>query len=399
MKFLSVVLSLVICIALLSISVMAQDSLESNVSTEYVNQEETTDISFGDMCKDLFVSTNTIVSIVMVLLLGVYVLFFKKEIPKRWGYIIPACYLVVIFLMRLFLRIHYSDLLVTFATTIILGVAFIVNIQLIEKQKVIAHEGIATKNNIERKALNTIQRLLNRSHHSIECIQLYSFEHNADNEKHTYDINFLGGASKKGININALFSSAVKIPKEYVDRMMTILSSYSKLKNDEDGLDEAEQNTVALLMSTEIEKLKKTLNNIQSADDVTEKDCYIARILLLYISLYATIQEHDTYIGLGRDSLGLNDPKIEAALFTFERTGILGALLFDSVPYIFSYKRGGNKIGRFYYTFSFNFKKRYIVTISMKNRSNEYYIDYNMSQNLNNIFSQLSSNLKGSNTE
>ena len=37
--------------------------------------------------------------------------------------------------------------------------------------------------------------------------------------------------------------------------------------------------------------------------------------------------------------------------------------------------------------------------ISMKNRSNEYYIDYSMSQNLNDIFSQLSSNLKGSDTE
>ena len=144
MKFLSVVLSLVICIALLSIPVMAQNSpvsSENNVTTESVNQEETTEPSFGDMCADLLISTNTIVSIVMVLLLGGYVLFFKKEIPKRWGFIIPACYLVVIFLMRLFLRTHCSELLFTLATIIILGAAFIVNIQLIEKQKIIAHEG------------------------------------------------------------------------------------------------------------------------------------------------------------------------------------------------------------------------------------------------------------------
>lgn len=401
MKVLSLVLSIVMCITLFSMPVLAQETLEfeNNNNIVSTNQNEEPPLSFTDMCVEILLSTNTIVSIVMILLLGAYVLIFEKDFPKKWGAIIPACYLLVLFFVRLFLRMPAADVLVTITIIIILGIAFIVNVRLTEKQKVTAHEGIIPKNTTEKRALTTIQRLLNRSHSAIECIQLYSYDHTSNNEEHIYDIKFLGGASKKGVNINALFSSTIKIPKEYVDGLTTILSTYSKLTNDENNLNEAEQNAVSILISAEIDKLKEVLNNIKAVNNITDTDCYIARILLLYISLYATIQDHDTYIGLGRDSLNLNNPELETELFTFERTGILGSLLFDHTPYVFSYKRGGNKVGRFYYTFSLKCKKRYIIMISMKNKTKENYIDYYMSENLNKIQDQLSKILEENNTK
>lgn len=389
MKVFSFIITLIICASLLSICVFAQEQTTPIEEIENITQASDSAQTFVSLCWDVLKSTQTIVTIVGVLLLGLYALIFEKELPKRWSLIIPACFLVVLFLVRLFLRTEFADVSITITTILILGTSFIVNIRLRDKQRIAVLDIAAPKSGAEKRTLKVIQRLLSKSHRSIECIQLYSFKTNLSEENYNYEICFLGGYSKQGVNINALFSSTIKIPKEYVESLSTIMETYSKLENDADGLNDAEQNALALLISNQINKLKDQLNEIKSAKDVTATDCYIARILLLYISIYATLQDHDTYIGLGRDSLELKNSEVETALFTFERTGILGSLLFKQIPYVFSYKRGGNKVGRFYYTFSGGNKKQYIVMVSMKNPNNENYIDYNMSRNITSIQNKL----------
>lgn len=364
----------------------------SNYSNEGVDKEE----NFGDFLSKsytLLKSTQSLISIVMVFVLALYVFLFKKEIPRKWGVIIPAIFIIVTFLARLTLYSKNADVYLTMMLTILQCIYFFILIYFCTKTQTITHETSLPKNSIEKKACSLIQKLINKSHYSIECIQLYSLNSSPGETYTSFQIDFIGGSSKKGININALFSTSLNIPTEYIKSMDAIQKMYTQL-DIEGGITETEQDAVSALILNEIEKLKQKLNDINAVEDISVKECYLARILLIYISLYATINEHDTYIGLGRESLDLTNPSLEPILFTYERTGILGAILLNQNPYVFSYRRGGEKKGRFYYVFSCGVEKKYIVLVSMKNKNKSYYIDYHMSKNLESITQRLTTILE-----
>ena len=399
MKRMFFVIAFMILFICFSVVAFAQTNDEHDIDsvTDYENELESVNKDFLVICEQVFKSSQTIISAVCTLLFGGYLWFFKKEIPKKWSIIIPAILLLIITIARLLLRLKYSDFSITLLLIIVLIFSFISLIRTQEKNNNLSNKINNAVNIPEKKALNAIKRLVNKSHTAIECIQLYSLDEFIGEKNVEYHINLIGGHSKKNVNINALFSFVITIPREYVDSLLAILKAYSQFSSDNDFSQE-EQNALSILISNEIVKLKNVLNQIPSADKITETDCYLARMLLIYISLYATIERHDTYIGLGRDSLSLNNPELEYALLTSERTGVLGAILLNNLPYVFSY-RGNHKIGRFYYTFSCDTTPKYIAMISMKNRNNEYYIDYHMSNNIKKIEKRLTDILNSNNTK
>ncbi len=379
-------------ISLFSISAYADNTVaigdvNSNSSGELVAQVESSQ-DLSSICADLVKSTQSWVSLIMIIFLALYVLLFKKDMPKIWKLIVPAVLIIVTFGVRLSLYFKCSDFLLTLIVTGIQIIYFLILIRFWKKTQTITHETAIPKNALEKKACTVIQKLLNKSHYAIECIQLYTIQANTDQTITSFQIDFLGGSSKQGVNINALFSTSLKIPTEHITSMETIQTLYTQFIA-EGNVTESQENAVSVLILNEIKKLKQTLNGIKSTNEISENECYLARILLVYLSLYATINEHDTYIGLGRECLDLKNPDLEPLLFTYERTGILGAILLNQIPYVFSYRRGGGKTGRFYYTFSCGSKKKYIVLVSMKNKNKSYYIDNFMANNIKTIRQQL----------
>lgn len=402
-KTLLIVILVIGIIAFSTLPVFAESStteitdISTSNNTDDIQETGENNIFLTDIL-DLLKSTQSWISLVMILVLVIYMIVYKKEIPKKWTLIIPAVLIVFTFFARLLLRSKHADFLVTIFITVIQVAYFFVIINFWTKTQTITHETSLPKNSIEKKACSLIQKLINKSHYAIECIQLYAINSSSEEDCTSFQIDFLGGSSKQGININALFSTSLKIPTEHITAMDTIQKMYTQLDID-GGISESGQTAVSALIYNEIEKLKKTLNNITKAEDISVKECCLARILLVYISLYATINSHDTYIGLGRDSLGLNNSGLEPVLFTYERTGILGAILLNHIPYIFSYRRGGGKKRRFYYAFSCGAEKKYIVLISMKHKNNSYYIDYHLSSNLESISQKLCNILDADNDQ
>ena len=344
--------------------------------------------SFQSFLNDIIKSSLSYLSLVGIASVGLYEILTKKEIPRRFTVISPFVLLVLLFITRLILYYSITDTFICIFLSCCYVGAYLYMIYLWDKSIESEAQPISSRAEFERKICSLIEKSIKGSHTSIKSIQLYSYEEKETQAETEYSINYIGGQVKQGVSINALLSSSVVIESRYLNAVKSIRNYYTKLLYD-DCYSEEEQNVIAALITENIEKLKKELNQISSIDSITEKDCYIARIMLVYLSLYATINDHDTYIGLGRDSLGLDDSDIEDRLFTYERTGILGALMFEKMPYVFSYRRNNGKNGRFYYTFSFGNEKKYVIMITLMNKNKVPYIDMAMSNNLTSITNKI----------
>ena len=386
MKRLLLLLMILFCSISLIIPIAAQVENTSETITDVnsiISNNDNQSISSNTISMstliDIVFSTETIISCVIIVIPGLYAMIRKKDVPKKLTIIFPSVLFLCIIAARLcIINTKWSGVLITVLITVIMLIVFIYIIHNEEKHEIVIHEVPIIKNTTEKKLLGIIQREINKCHCSIECMQLYSLDEIIQNDNIFYKLDFLGGSSKKGININALFSSTMELPKEYADDWLTILKVFNDSSDDN-------PDAVRALIIAQITRLKDELNKLTSANQITDKDCYIARILLLYISLLAVIDNHDAFIGLTHQSLGLINSQIEPLLFSYTRTGILGGILLNPMPYVFAYCKNGNKHGRFYYCVSFGNEKKYVLLISMKNKNNQCYIDYNMSENLRNL--------------
>ncbi len=391
MQRISVVVISIILLCCFSMHATAKEESPPSDTTE-IQIENTTSLdvqnNYYAIGESLLKSSSTYVSIGGIVLFGAYSIFFKKDLPKWKSAIISFSLLLLILIARLCLFSSYADLLITIFVFVLFSSAYIIFSYSIEYKKQDNEDSKAIETNIDKQACNIINRVIKKCHSSIKCIQLYSFEEKESDTDTIFNINLSGGSAKPSTNINALFAHTIKLPKEFLKNVKAIQNFYIKLTSDDD-FSEEEQNVILILIEQEINTFRNQLNLIPSIDEITEQDCYIARILLVYLSIYAAITEHDSYIGLGRDSLGLNNQSVESYLLTHERTGILASILFQNMPYVFSYLRGNNKQGRFYYSFSCGKKKKYIVMITLTNKNNIPYIDFAIANSLNSIQKKL----------
>jgi hypothetical protein len=393
--------TLVVCFCLFlgTLFPMADSNVDTTAS-EYNNEKvvESTDLekSFWEEVCDIFTQLQTVIPLVCGSIFGICYLLFKKDVPKLFSLIYTGVLFFVVFCAKVFFLFNIAELLTTILIIIIMSVALVTILKMQQKSKISyesANEKTSKKasNDPEKVALKAINRHTSRSHPVIKCIQLYHVSQNNTEKIQEYHINLAGGNSKKGVNINAIFSATISIPTEYINSLNAVKKMYEQFSNDE-SFDKVERDTLSLLISKQIDLLKQELDQLKKTEDITEIHCYLARLLLLYISLYAAIENHDIYVGFGHDSLGLANCEVEQALLSIEKTGILGAILFEHIPYVFSYKGNGHKNGRFYYTFSCDDKSNYIAMVALKNRgSGEPYIDGSVSENLSKIKAELNS--------
>lgn len=319
------------------------------------------------------------------------ILIVKAEIPNVWKCLIPAITFICIFIIRLFLRFPSPDFWVTAISICFLE---IILVYIISLQKTISslqnsvNEDGFTGSSIEKHMCKYISKHIKKCHPAIESIQLYSsIKQNNNNNYTSFKINYIFGSAKENVEINALLSVVFSITSNDFEQFSAILEQYNKFIDGTENWNEQEALKV-LLKSTiteNIENLKKSLQQIPSNDKVSTNDCCRARLLLAYLSMFPELENASSFIGLKENSLGLN-PEIERALFTLKRTGILGAILLRNHPYVFCYKRDGDKKGRFYYTLYYESnQKGYIILISLRNKDNSISIDSSVEKALRSI--------------
>lgn len=379
--------------AVTRVSTETTETTNSILTTQ--DDKETSVISFGEVIKNALSSITTYISIAGFLLVGIFMIFFNQEVPKRIATLTPFIMLVLLLIARIFVYLPHADISITIYVMVLYILGIIWYKKIISSSTPIKEisDVPVTVNSIEKKAINSLGRLLKQSHGSIKCIQIYSVEKERLEKYTEYTIKFIGGQVRPQFNVNALFSSIMCIENEYLDEMNAVKRLYTSFVSD-GQLTYDEQKVILGLINEKIVKLQNKLNNISSIDSITAHDCYVARILLVYLSLKTAIEQHGCFIGLGTNSLGLNNPEIETRLFNYKRTGILGSILYENTPYVFSYMKSNDKNGRFYYAFNFGTKKNYIMTLTLTNKDRNTYISQDISNSIDSIKNDLGAILK-----
>ena len=141
------------------------------------------------------------------------------------------------------------------------------------------------------------------------------------------------------------------------------------------------EQTVPVTVKNGDEQLEEgTAYEVKYEDNVTSEHCSLARVLIVYCSILASLSSRGTtFVGFEDDkALGL-EKDIEQKLFTYKRTGVLGAILLQKKTYGFCYNRynrNSDKSGRTYYSFACNNKeKKYIVLIAFKTKDGSIFPD------------------------
>lgn len=143
-------------IAFSTLSVFAESStteitdISTSNNTDDIQETGENNIFLTDIL-DFLKSTQSWISLVMILVLAIYMIVYKKEIPKKWTLIIPAALIVFTFFARLLLRSKHADFWVTIFITVIQVAYFFVIINFWTKTQTITHETSLPKNSIEKK--------------------------------------------------------------------------------------------------------------------------------------------------------------------------------------------------------------------------------------------------------
>ena len=205
---------------------------------------------------------------------------------------------------------------------------------------------------------------------NIISIQLFDVEEIKEGEYCKYIFKYIDALCQDENDINGMLSTTYKIKDKYVSEMMLILLGYQKLI--ESG-DEADKDTLISGIKNNKEKLLNELRQIKNINDVNKEQCCVARMFILYLTLENMLQDvNSAGIQVIDGVLGLENIEIEKRLFTYFRTGILGAIfLGQNDIYIFDYWKDGSKVGRKYCAFQVNNEEKMIIClVVLKKRKN-----------------------------
>lgn len=323
-------------------------------------------------------STLTIVSFAMSVLFpfALYIKY-KIELSAKWKILIPFFFFSLIFTARLLLYTSFPDIFITIFIIVVLTLLLAYILSLQHRIDNVVPEEKEVKPEV--RACRYIDRYTPKCHPAIESIQLYSVKTIDDTDMLKYQIDFIDGQVKCDVEINALLSTQLSVDRlcaeEFNAVSVRFFSWYrgeASTFNEQDNLKEF----VRRMATDKADDIKTKLSQIKSSADVSNSDCAYARVRLVYLSMLAALEGPRSYIGLEKNSLGLSSPNIEPTLFTKKRTGLLGAILLDGVPYVFCYMRNGSKCGRFYYAFTCGTDQhKYAVLIAVRNKDNKWRIE------------------------
>lgn len=248
--------------------------------------------------------------------------------------------------------------------SLIVFVFYLINVILIVflSNRSIANEQI---NNLRLKSI--LGKIRNQN---IVSIQLFEVEETKEGEYCKYTFKYIDALCQVENDINGMLSTTYKIKNEYVSEMTLVLLGYQKLI--ESGTDEV-KNTLIASIERNKEKLLNELKQINNINDVDKEQCCIARMFILYLTIENMLQDANSAgIQLLDGVLGLENIEIEKRLFTYFRTGILGAIFLGKNDiYTFDYWKDGSKLGRKYCAFQIKSEEKSLIClVVLKERKN-----------------------------
>ena len=315
-----------------------------------INREATD--SIWTLIWNSFFSVVSGVSLVIELVIATILIYNKKHVSKiKVISIFVLTYILVIF-NDVAIKYPFSQAMiciVNFIVIIIFVVMFLLN-----------NGAPLCAENINEKR-KTIHRLLgNTSNKKIIAVQMYKVKEShykdGSTEKVRYDIQCKESFVRETKDINSILSMTYDLEKSVVESFNVIIQSYHSFI--QTGNEQTKKSLIDAIVK-EKECLSNRLKCIQSPDAVTKEDCCLARILVIYLSFLHILDPEPNstdipgdYVGevsLSDGALNLLDIEIEKKLFTYVRTGVLGAILLgDTSRHVFSYKKDGVKQGRKY---------------------------------------------------
>lgn len=369
-------LIVVFCLVVLSVCLLgASDIIALNKGVYIVENEK----SLIDIFVQTAKTTSTLVTALISLALPFILWLTKSEIPASQRVLFPGVGFVYLFLLRFSLHISNPDFWVT-----IFGILFFVGFLI---WSLYLHKNVLKKSldsqiivgalSPEKRVCGYFKRHIHKCHPVIESLQLYSISETSEVGETTYQIKYIDGYFKNDVEINAVLSLHLVTEKCLIEKFKAIIDQFD-LYNDgvADTLEkqEALREFLKRAIVENVDELRRKLAVIDSVDSINVSHCCIARLIVAYLSILGCL-EKEVAVGLEENSLGLA-ADIEQVLFTQKRTGLLGAILLKKYSYIFSYKRIGDKEGRFYYTFLCDSgKNKYAALVALRNKDNVIRID------------------------
>lgn len=333
-------------------NISIETDLDSNNSSEHV--EITSETILDVLDSDLTITSF----VISILLPSIILLLWGKELPKKHIPLYAFFLLAIISVYRLLIIFLGDAELVGTIYLIILFVLILVlwfkiyNRYIVKKEDTEDEDAdIEIDPNSRIEAKKYLKKYIKSSPAAIESIQLYSYIETTAAGKTEYRLEYIDGVQKRGVEINALLGLNLELDEETLNSVKAIIKLYNEYN---EGKDIATLETRREMLNSTItecsSQIKQKLTSIVQPELISTNDCCLARVLLVYCSILASLRKETTFVGFGENSLGLS-PEIEKSLFTLKRTGTLGAILLQSCPYGFYYNRSGNKTGRTYCSF------------------------------------------------
>lgn len=361
-------------------------------STEAYTTSDNSSVDISEIPSVLKSSLSIVSAITSIVLPAIILLIWGKELPKKQIPIFSGILLVIVVIYRVIAIFSpNSDLYGTVYITILFLVGTIGWIYVYNKyivKPVVEADNPLPKPRI--RARKYMEAKIKKCHPAIESIQLYTYTEMKAGSTTEYEIEFADGVKKPHVEINALLGMNLKIDSEALKDAKGIVSLYNDYNNPENNEQlETYKEMLKAAIVKKTQEIKAILSKIDTPDSVNGTDCCLARILLIYCSILASLKKETTFVGFGDNALGLNE-KIEQTLFTLKRTGVLGAILLQNYPYGFYYNRNGDKVGRTYCAFVCeNETQKYLVLTAFRMRNNEIAPDIGVSRALSKIKEEL----------
>ena len=377
----------VIVAILFVVTICSEPAMASSIeaTSESIQSSQSSNYSVKNLI-DIIKGSLSIGSFIMSILLpSLAVIIFRKEFPKKYVPILSLVFFIVVAGYRVLLKIcGQAEIVGTVYLTILFIVVSLYGIKMYYKYSTENNdECTSNDSNPQKKARNYIKTKINKCHPAIESIQLYSYREVKTDHSTEYIIEYIDGAKKPHIEINALLGINLSLDNDTFEEAQGIITFYNNYLN---AASAQQLDTSRIVLEEAIAKgtsrIKGILSQIEHTEDVTGADCSLARVLMVYCSILASLNKETTFVGFGDNALGLAKD-IEQTLFTAKRTGVLGAILLQYYPYGFYYNRNSDKSGRTYCAFACKSKEQeYLVLIAFRMKNGSILPDIGVSRSL-----------------
>lgn len=377
--FFAVLFAIIVCSESAMAAMAASIDMVTDVSSQGTNSsiENLIDIVKGSLSIGSFIMS--------ILLPSLVILIWGKELPKKYIPLLSLAFFVVVVVYRVLLWLFgQTEIVGTIYLTVLFIIISLCGLKAYNKYSAQnTDEDTSNHPKPQVKAVSYIKAKIKKCHTAIESIQLYSYCEAKAEHSTEYSIEYIDGVRKPHVEINALLGMNLSLDNETLQEVQGIISFYNNYNNAASAQQLDTSRTVleeAITKGTN--RIKSVLTSITRTDDVKSADCSLARILMIYCSILASLEKETTFVGFGDNALGLATD-IEQTLFTIKRTGVLGAILLQNYPYGFYYNRNSDKSGRTYCSFVCKGKEKdYLVLTAFRMKNGSIIPDIGVSRSL-----------------